>query len=122
MRCVLPIAFPIVIGSVLLISCSSNSQNKADLIVHHAKIYTVDSAFTVAEAMAIKDGKIIAIGKEDDIMKTYSATEVKDAEGKTIFPGFIDAHAHFVGYGASLQNVNLVETKSWDECIERVKT
>ena len=71
--------------------------------------------------MAIKDGKIIAIGKEDDIMKKYEATEIKDEAGKLVFPGFIDAHAHFVGYGASLQNVNLVDTKSWDECMERTK-
>ena len=106
---------------LLLSSCSSSSQTKADLIVHHAKIYTVDSSFSTAEAMAIKDGKIIAIGKEDEIMKNYDATEITDAEGRAIYPGFIDAHAHFVGYGSSLQNVNLVDTKSWDECIERVK-
>ena len=115
-HCLLPITY-----CLLLISCSSSSQTKADLIIHHAKIYTVDSSFSIAEAMVIKDGKVIAIGKEDDIMKKYEATEISDAGGKTIFPGFIDAHAHFVGYGASLQNVNLVDTKSWDECIERVK-
>ena len=64
-----------------------------DLIVHHAKIYTVDSSFSIAEAMAVKDGKIIAIGKEDDITKKYTAAEMKDAGGKAVFPGFIDAHA-----------------------------
>ena len=72
--------------------------------------------------MVIKDGKIIAIGKEDEIMKKYSAAKIEDAGGKTVYPGFIDAHAHFVGYGASLQNVNLVDTKSWEDCIEKVKT
>lgn len=114
--CLLPIVY-----CLLLLSCFSSSQTKADLIIHHAKIYSVDSSFSVAEAMAIKDGKIIAIGKEDEIMKKYSAAEVTDAGGKSVFPGFIDAHAHFVEYGAGLQNVTLVGTKSWDDCIERTK-
>ena len=115
-HCLLPIVY-----CLFLTSCSSSSQTKADLIIHHAKIYTVDSSFSVAEAMAIKDGKILAIGKEDEIMKKYDAVEIKDVAGKAIYPGFIDAHAHFVGYGSSLQNVNLVDTKSWEECIEKVK-
>ena len=106
---------------LLLFSCSHSSRTNADLIIHHAKIYSVDSSFSVAEAMAIKDGKIIGIGKEDEIMKKYEAAEIKDAGGRSVFPGFIDAHAHFVNYGMSLQNVNLVDTKSWDECIGCVK-
>ena len=51
----------------------------------------------------------------------YDATEKMDAQGKFIYPGFIDAHAHFVGYGNSLQRVNLVGTKSWDEVLDRTK-
>ncbi len=114
--CLLPVAY-----CLLLIACSSNSRTKADLLIHHAKIYTADSAFSIAEAMVVKDGKIIAVGKNDAILKEYQAAEMQDAGGKTVFPGFIDAHAHFVSYGMSLQNVNLVGTKSWDECIARVK-
>lgn len=114
--CLLPIAH-----CLLLISCSSNSRTKADLIIHHAKIYTVDSTFTIAEAMAVKDGKIIAVGKTDEILKAYDATEIKDAEGKTVFPGFIDAHTHFVNYGFSLQRVNLAGTKSWEDVVQHCK-
>lgn len=94
-------------------------RQKAALIVHHAKIYTVDENFSVAEAMVINDGKIIAIGKNDDILKQYESDSVVDAGGKAIFPGFNDAHAHFVGYAYSLQKVNLVDTKSWDEVLAR---
>ena len=72
--------------------------------------------------MAVKDGKIIAIGKTADLEKEYEATEKIDALGKFIYPGFIDAHAHFVGYGMSLQKVNLIGTNSWDEVVEKVKT
>ena len=102
---------------VLLSSCKF--RQKADMIVHHAKIYTVDDNFSQAEAMAIRDGRIIAIGRNDDILKEYESDKMEDAGGKTIFPGFIDAHAHFVGYGFSLQRVNLVGTNSWDEVTGR---
>jgi hypothetical protein len=92
------------------------------MVVHHAKIYTVDEAFSVAEAMAIRDGKILAIGNNDDILKNYEGEEELNAAGKTIYPGFIDAHAHFVGYGFGLGQVNLFGTKSWQECIDRIKS
>ena len=104
---------------VNIIGCSQ--KKKADLLVYNAVIYTVDSSFSTAEAMAVKDGKIVAVGKTSDLEKKFDAKEKIDAEGKFIYPGFIDAHAHFVGYGNSLQRVNLVDTKSWDEVIERVK-
>ena len=96
---------------------SCKFRQKADLIIHHAKIYTVDEKFSVAEAMVIRDGKIIAIGKNDDILKQYESDSIKDAGGKAVFPGFNDAHAHFVGYASSLQTVNLVDTKSWEEVL-----
>lgn len=98
---------------------SCKFRQKADLIVHHAKIYTVDENFSVAEAMVMRDGKIIDIGKNDDILKQYESDSTVDAGGKAVFPGFNDAHAHFAGYGASLQRVNLVDTKSWDEVLTR---
>ncbi len=99
-----------------------NSKQKADLFVFNATIYMVDSAFSMAEAMVIKDGRILATGKTADLEKAYDAAEKLDAGGKFIYPGFIDAHAHFVGYGLSLQTVDLSGTTSWEECIERVKS
>ena len=109
-----------VIASLLfLLSCTNN---KVDTIIHHAVIYTVDSAFTMAEAIAIKDGKIVATGKNDEILKKYTATESIDAGGKALYPGFIDAHAHFVGYGRSLFQVDLYGTTTWEEAVERVKS
>ncbi|MBK7433123.1 MAG: amidohydrolase [Chitinophagaceae bacterium] len=107
------------LGFVLFVSC--NGKARVDLIVHHAKIYTVDSAFSMAEAMAVKGGKIVALGKNDDILSRYEAGETRDAQGKAVFPGFIDAHAHFVGYGMSLLQVNLEGTNSWEECIGRIR-
>jgi predicted amidohydrolase YtcJ len=108
-------------ATLLFVLLSCNEKEKADLLVYNATIYTVDSSFSTAEAMAIKDGKIVATGKTADLENKYDYKEKLDAEGKFVYPGFIDAHAHFVGYGMSLQTVNLVGTKSWEECIERVK-
>ena len=102
----------------ILVSCSTS---KVDTIIHHAVIYTVDSAFTVLEAMAVKDGKIVAVGKNDDILKKYTAAENIDAKGEAVYPGFIDAHAHFVGYGRSLFQADLFGANTWEETVARVK-
>lgn len=103
---------------ILLSSCT---KNKVDLIVHNANIYTVDSLFSKAEAMAIKDGKIVEIGTNDAILKKYHSNEIEDAKGQFIYPGLIDAHAHFFGYAQSLFQVQLSGTNSWQEVIETVK-
>ena len=105
---------------VLLFVLSGCTKPKADLVIYNAKIYTVNSKFDIAEAIAIKDGKILAIGSSADIRKQFTGTEELDANGKPIYPGFIDAHAHFFGYGESLQSADLTETKSWDEVISRL--
>jgi len=106
---------------LLFAFASCKFRQKVPLLVHHAKIYTVDEKFSMAEAMAIRGGKIVAIGTNDEILKEYEGEEELNANGKTLYPGFIDAHAHFVNYGFSLQQVDLTGTKSWEECIEKVK-
>lgn len=97
-------------------------MNKADLLVHNAVIYTVDSLFTVQQAMVIKDGKILETGTYQQLKNKYNAAEELDTKGEFIFPGFNDAHAHFVGYALSLKTVDLTDTKSWREVLERVNT
>ena len=101
--------------------CSSCINQKVDLIVHHAQIYTVNNDFATAEAMAVQDGKIVAVGTNDDILKTYKSDSLVDAKGAAVYPGFIDAHAHFLGYGQSLYAVDLMFVPSWEEAIARVK-
>ncbi len=104
--------------SLLIISCSQTKQ-EVDLIIDHATVYIVDSSFSKAEAIAIKDGKIIETGTNDLITNKYTAKETVNAEGKFIYPGFIDAHCHFYGYGKGLMEADLVGTKSFDEVIEQ---
>ena len=90
----------------ILFLFSSCINQRVDLIVHHAQIFTVNNEFSVAEAMAIQDGKIVAIGNNDDILKDYKSDSVVNAFGASVYPGFIDAHAHFLGYGQSLFTVD----------------
>ena len=101
-----------------LFSCSQ----KVDLIVFNAKVYTVDSAFSTAEAIAIKEGKIEAVGSSQELLDKYEAAERLDAGGKPVYPGFIDAHAHFYRYGLGLQTADLVDTESWDEILGKLQT
>ncbi|RIJ41410.1 amidohydrolase [Pontibacter oryzae] len=112
------IAAAILFGGAVFSGCTSSQQ--ADLIVFNGNVYTVNDSFEMAEAFAVKDGKILAVGTSDDIRAKYSATEELDAEGKTIYPGLIDAHAHFYRYGLSLQSADLVDTESFKEVVAKV--
>lgn len=104
----------------VLFLASCKFREKVNLVVHHAAIYTVDTAFNTAEAMAISDGKIIAIGSNDDILKKYEGDETVDAGGKAIFPGFIDAHCHFTGYATDRWKCDLIGTRSWSEIVNKI--
>ena len=110
-----------IFGFVCLMLFSACINQRVDLVVHHAQIYTVNSNFAVAEAMAIQDGKIVAIGTNDDILKEYQADSVVNAKGMPVYPGFIDAHAHFMGYGQALYSVDLMFVNSWEEALQRIQ-
>lgn len=99
----------------ILASCNSK-QIEVDKIVSAQKIYTSNSNFDVVEAMAIKDGKVVATGLLEDINDCYKAKESIQYEGY-IFPGFIDAHSHFYGYGLTLNRVDLRNTFSMNEVV-----
>lgn len=103
----------------LLVSCGS-SKEEADLLVTNARIYTVDDEFSTAEAFAVKDGKFIAVGTTAELQEKYEAAEVVDAQGKAVFPGLIDAHAHFYGLGMQMQSVDLTGTNSFEEVVQRI--
>jgi predicted amidohydrolase YtcJ len=93
-----------------------------DLVLHNAKIYTVDARNSVAEAVAISGERILRVGRNADVLRLRgTSTRVIDARGATIVPGFHDAHAHVVGLGASLQDVDLRGTRSFEEVVGRVR-
>ncbi len=109
------------IAAIVLLAVSCKDKGIADLLVYNAAIYTVDSSFTTAEAMAVKDGKIVAVGNTTELESKYEPKEKLDVQGKFIYPGFIDAHTHFFGYGNSLQIADLAGTESWEAILEVLK-
>ena len=111
--------FYIFLCSVFLLA-SCEQPEKADLVLFNANIYTVNDSFAKAEAIAIKNGKFIAVGTTAELLKKYEAINNIDVEGKTIVPGLIDAHCHFYGLGLAEQIVKLEGTKSFDEVLRRI--
>jgi predicted amidohydrolase YtcJ len=110
----------ILIMSISILSSCSNKQ-KIDLLVYNATVYTVDSSFSKAEAIAVDKGRIVAVGNSKDLQNQFDAKEKIDAQGKYIFPGLMDAHSHFLDYGLGLNQADLVGTTSWDDVLDRVK-
>ncbi|MDD2280520.1 MAG: amidohydrolase [Bacteroidales bacterium] len=112
------IFFGLFLASILF---SCNMKERADLIFINGDIYTVDSAFTKCNALAVKDGIIIATGGDDEILNAYQSKNIIDLEGKPLYPGFNDAHCHIAGLGMSLTRVDLRGATSFDEILSRLK-
>src|SRR6185369_8289452 len=106
--------------SLVLLFSSCQSKKKADMIFYNGIIYSVDKNFSVAEAFAVNEGKIIGVGTSKDMLNEFDAKEIVDFEGKPVYPGFIDAHCHFYQYATDLQKVNLIGTKSFDDVVQKV--
>ena len=101
---------------------SCNQKEVVDLIVSNATVYTVDDNFSKVESFAVVDGKVVKTGTVAAIQKKYSSENLVDAAGKFIYPGFIDAHSHFNGYGINLMEyADLRGTESPDEIYDILK-
>ncbi|PSQ98188.1 MAG: amidohydrolase [Bacteroidetes bacterium QS_9_68_14] len=91
-------------------------------IVHGAEaIYTADPDRPTAEAFAMQGGRLLMVGSERPVREAYPDARSLDAEGRTIVPGFIDAHAHLSGLATSLLQADLVGTSSPDEIVQRLE-
>ena len=104
----------------LVITSCGTDKTEVDTIITNANVYTVDANFSNAEAFAVKDGKFVAVGTAADIKNKYKAKALIDVAGQTVLPGFIDAHCHFYGLGLNQLQVNLRDTKSYDDVISKV--
>lgn len=108
---------------VLLVTLTLQQQAPppADLIVLNAKVYTADANRPVAEAFAVRGGRIAFVGSARGALALVGPrTERLDLAGRTVIPGMVDAHAHVLGLGQALRTVDLVGTRSYDEVIARV--
>jgi len=112
----------LIVLNILLVMTSCNKKEKVDLLIVNSTVYSVDDNFSKAEAVAVANGKIVAVGTNEEILSRYESENKVDAEGKFVYPGFNDAHCHFNGYATDLmQYADLRGTKSPDEIYDILK-
>jgi hypothetical protein len=111
----------VLLASRVLAVDATPSRPTADLIVAHAKIWTVNAKQPDAEALAVLGDRIVAVGSNEEVLKWQGPkTRVEDAHGKRLIPGFNDAHVHFSDGGASLTAVQLNDAASLAEFVKRI--
>ncbi|WP_028630948.1 amidohydrolase [Metapseudomonas resinovorans] len=94
--------------SVALAFSSMETMAAADLILHNGKVYTAEPGHPLQQAVAIENGKILAVGSDAEVLKLKQAeTHVLDLGGKVLMPGFIDSHAHVIKGGLQMRQANL---------------
>lgn len=120
LSCSIYVLFAMVLGARSLFAQNARPQ-VGSFLLHQAKIYTLDHKNPQVDALAVRDGRIVAIGSSKQLMRQYPKLRKVDAGGKTVIPGLIDAHAHLMGLGESLLAANLVGTTSKAEIVQRLK-
>lgn len=118
-----------ILAAILLFAAFSLSAQETppsyrgvELVLTHGDIYTADPALRRVEAIAIQDGKIVAVGTAKEIQHWVGTnTRVVDLEGKFVMPGFNDAHTHMVDGGLRLLRVNVEDTHSLGEFQQRIR-
>jgi len=138
--------FPILLCLVLCVACNGEVPPQAEalpkvqappqdsygqtpgqepiekILIHNAKIYTMDRGFSTADAMLFdSSGRIHNVGGEQDMLEAFPEAMRIDLRGKTIIPGLIDAHAHLIGLAVSLSQAQLRDTSSKEEIIQRLR-
>ncbi|MBK8503046.1 MAG: amidohydrolase [Saprospiraceae bacterium] len=111
----------IAIGLICLMACQQDPPVRADLIIKNGIVATLNEMMPAAQAIAIKDGKILMVGDDKAVNELRDdSTTIIDAIGAFVMPGFIEAHGHFSGLGSSLQNLNFLRSKSWEDIVTMV--
>src|SRR5713226_8048618 len=97
-------------------------NTRADLIVHHAKIVTVDAKFSIAEAVAVGGGRVLALGDDESIFKLSGPkTRIIDANGQTVLPGLYDSHVFSLIAATSEINGPLTELRSLKDVFDFIR-
>jgi len=110
---------------ILLMACSAFAQPQpsryADLVLRHGKIVTLDAATPIAQAVAIRGDRIVAVGRDADAARwTGPATKAIDLRGMLAVPGFIEGHGHFIGVGEFRLGLDLRDARTWDDIVAQV--
>jgi predicted amidohydrolase YtcJ len=112
----------ILAGILHTAACTLHKSPAADTVLIHARIYTVNSKEPWAQAMAVREGKIIAVGSDKDIDAYRGpSTKVIDAKDHMVLPGFMDAHVHMMAGAAQLEQIALNDAKTIDDFQKMIK-
>lgn len=111
----------IAIALFLLTACGTENTT-GDMIILGGTIYTVNEKEPTVEAVVVKDGKILFAGNESEARNHINdSTRKIDLAGKIMTPGFVEGHGHIMGVGYNELNLDLMNVKSYDELVEKVK-
>lgn len=114
--------FILILFVILGLGCEEQQKIIADLIIHNAYVHTLNEKQPRAEAIAIRNGKIIFTGQSLEALKMKGPdTKVINANKNFVMPGFIEGHGHFSGLGFSLLNLNFLNANSWEEIVKMVE-
>lgn len=106
---------------ICMVTTSCSPKPKADLVIKNGNIYTVDENSPKAEAVAVIDDIIAFVGSNQEVEAWIGDnTQVLDLQGKTMTPGLIEGHAHFMGIGENKMNLDLLQVKSYEEMVQMV--
>ncbi len=111
----------LVFSTLLMMASCRDFKSRADLIIYNTTIYTVDSSETVAASIAIREGKILAVGTDAEVRSRYWSENNINAKGMFVYPGFIDAHSHFSGYAEYLRYADLTSAGSYEEVLSIIR-
>ncbi len=92
----------------------------SETLFTNGRIYTLDHASPVVEALAVRDGRIVAAGRTEELRDAFSALRRIDLGGRTVVPGFVDSHIHLPSYGISLRRVDLRSARTLREAVALV--
>src|SRR5690606_451392 len=110
----------ILLGAALL-SAAPVAQEPAELVLRGGRVVTVDDELGTVEALAAKDGRIVAVGSDEAIAAHIGeGTRIVELDGRLAIPGFVEGHGHFVGIGEAAQVLDLTKARSWEEIVDLV--
>ena len=105
---------------LLILLMSIGCGERVDLLVHNAQVYTVNDNFDKVSAFAVKNGKFVAVGGEE-LLEKYKPANTVDAQGLSIYPGFIDAHSHLLELGLNQFKADLKNSLGMNHVVQKLK-
>jgi predicted amidohydrolase YtcJ len=121
-RLLAPLLFAVAASACDTAPDAVSPEDAADLVLTDGRVVTVDEALPEAEAVAMRDGRIVAVGTSDEIAAYVGEeTEVVDLDGRLAIPGFIEGHGHYMSLGRSKEILDLMDVTSWEEIVSMVE-